>query len=129
MRLAERLWNNPALSGPYNFGPKTNEVIKVSQLVELARRDFGVGPELIQYGCNSDFKHEAKFLALEITKSSSLLDLKPIWSVSQAIQKTVHWYKQYFSGIDPTQLCREDIDAYEKNASEYNHFVNSAPKL
>lgn len=129
MQLAERLWHNPELSGPYNFGPRTDEVITVSQLLELARNTFGVGPELVRYGYDSDSKHEAKSLALEITKAASVLGFKPIWVVSEAVQKTVDWYKCYFDGLDPVQLCKADIDAYEESVIERDLRISDGLKL
>ena len=124
MKLVERSWNNPALSGPFNFGPKTDEVVTVSQLLEMARRGFGAELDLIEYKDDSDLKHETKMLALEIAKTTSILGVKPLWSISEAIQRTTEWYKQYFNGVDPAQLCKADIDAYFKNINDRDSCIN-----
>jgi CDP-glucose 4,6-dehydratase len=129
MKLVERSWHNPALSGPYNFGPKTDEVVTVEQLLEMARRVFGVGPDLIEFGHDGDLKHETKMLALEIAKTSSVLGVKPLWNIGEAIQRTTQWYKEYLNGADPVQLCKEDIGVYETNISERDLHIKGSSHL
>lgn len=129
MELAQRSWHNPALSGPFNFGPKTDEVVTVSQLLEMARRGFGAEFDLVEYKNNGDLKHEAKILALEIAKSSSILGVKPLWSIGEAVQRTTQWYKHYFNGVDPARLCKADIVAYVKNINGRDLCIKGGSQL
>lgn len=120
LQLAEKSWKNSTISGSYNFGPRTDEVITVSQLIELARKCFGAGVNLVKYGYIDNLKYESKLLSLETAKAMSILGYRPVWNTEKSIQKTVLWYKNYFNGIDPTELCKADIDSYEKSLAERN---------
>ena len=126
LQLAEKSWGKPALGGPYNFGPRTDEVITVGQLVEFAGNYFGVDSALSQFGCDDGFKHETKTLTLEIAKASSVLGFKPTWDISEAIQKTVQWYKNYFDGQNAGYLCQSDIDVYEEMGDFSSHLLNGS---
>ncbi len=57
MTLAEKIWQQPALAGAYNFGPPTNETATVRDVVEMAHNSFGRGE--VRYGNGSDGPHEA----------------------------------------------------------------------
>ena len=109
--LAEQLWQHPALSGAYNFGPETHEAATVRQVVQLAQSAYGMGQVI--WGDGTDGPHEAGWLALEIAKARSLLGVKPQWPLEESVRRTVHWYRQHRDGANASALCQSDIDAYE----------------
>lgn len=111
IKLAEQLWQNPTLAGAYNFGPETHEAATVREVVQLAQRAYGQGE--IHWGDGSDGPHEAGWLALEIAKARTVLGVKPRWSLVDAVQRTMHWYRQQLDGIDVRAACEADIAAYE----------------
>ena len=41
--------------------------------------------------------HEAGYLKLDIAKSMTKLEWKPVYTIDEAIQKTIGWYKEYYS--------------------------------
>jgi CDP-glucose 4,6-dehydratase len=112
LTLAEKLWCQPALAGAYNFGPETNDVATVREVVEIARSAHGSG-EVI-YKDNIDGPHEAGLLALEVAKSRHMLCVKPRWLLSDAIKHTMKWYRDQHQGEKARVLCEAQIAAYER---------------
>ena len=110
LRLAERLWDQPALAGPYNFGPLTHEAVSVREVIELARAAYGGGD--IGYSDGADGPREAGWLALEIAKAREVLDVLPRWSLSQAVTRTLQWYRAQASGASALALSDADIAAF-----------------
>ncbi|WP_275097488.1 CDP-glucose 4,6-dehydratase [Sedimenticola hydrogenitrophicus] len=112
LTLAEKLWYQPALAGAYNFGPETNDVATVREVVEIARSVYGSGE--VSYKDNIDGPHEAGLLALEVTKSCHTLGVKPRWLLSDAIKHTMKWYRDQHQGEEARARCEAQIAAYER---------------
>ena len=111
LTLAEKLWQQPAFAGAYNFGPETNQTATVREVVEFARESFGRGE--IRYGNGSDGPYEAGWLALDIAKSTRNLEVHPRWALTESIEKTMSWYRAQFEGQEARELCRVQIAEYE----------------
>ncbi len=111
IRLAEQLWQRPALAGAYNFGPETHEAATVREVATLARNAYGKGE--VSWGDASEGPHEAGWLALEVAKARTTLGVKPRWSLAEAVQRTMHWYRQVDDSADVRAVCEADIAAYE----------------
>jgi len=111
LKLAEKLWFQPELAGAYNFGPKTDEVATVRDVVELARVAYGGGEALFDDQFNGP--HEAGLLALEIAKVRVVLGVSPKWRLSESVSRTVAWYKAQQQGANARNLCEAEIAAYE----------------
>lgn len=111
LKLAERLWAQPALAGAYNFGPETHEAATVREVVQLAQGTFGKGR--VSWGDGSEGPHEAGWLALEISKARTALGVRPRWSLAESVHRTMSWYSQQQEGVSARALCEADIDAYE----------------
>ena len=118
LKLAEQLWQYPELAGAYNFGPETSEAATVREVVQLAKRDYGVGQ--VSWGDGSDGPHEAGWLALEVAKARTVLGIKPRWSLREAVGQTMSWYRHQHEGGDARTLCETDIGIYE-SAFESGH--------
>ncbi len=110
--LAEKIWKQPELAGPYNFGPHTSEAVAVREAIELARTAYGSGD--VRFGDSVTGPHEAGNLTLEIAKSQQVLGLKPRWSLPEAIQHTMLWYKAQQEGQDARKLCESQIALYAR---------------
>jgi len=110
LRLAEVLFEDPALAGDYNFGPSRGEITKVRKVVALAQEAFGAGR--IQWGSDKGGPHEAKTLSLDNGKAARALGVKPVWSLPKAVERTMNWYRRHLAGEKPLQLCREDLKAF-----------------
>ncbi|CAK8724850.1 RfbG [Candidatus Electrothrix laxa] len=109
--LAQQLWSDAKLTGAYNFGPLTHEAAGVREVIELAKSAYGSGK--VQYGESLDGPHEAGRLVLEIAKARELLAVQPRFTLVEAVQRTMQWYRSQHSGADARNLCEQDITAYE----------------
>ena len=111
LRLAQRLWESPALAGAYNFGPLPHEAATVKNVIELASTAY---PEsATSYENESEGPHEAGWLALETAHARQVLGVAPHWSLNTAVARTMNWYRQQHGGADARALCLADIDAWE----------------
>lgn len=109
--LAEKLWTQHSLAGPYNFGPETNEAATVREVVERARQVYGMGE--VAWGGGSEGPHEAGWLALEIAKARAALGAKPRWTLAESVSRTMNWYRRLADGASARVLCENDIADYE----------------
>ena len=111
LRLAERLWDEPALASAYNFGPRTDEAATVGAVVKLAREAFGRGET--QLGDGSEGPHEAGWLALDVAMARSALGVSSRWALVEAVRRTMLWYRRSADGGDSRSLCEADIADFE----------------
>jgi CDP-glucose 4,6-dehydratase len=111
LQLAELLWAQPGLAGAYNFGPHTSEAAPVREVVELAQKSFGRGE--VTFGDGDSWPHEAGWLALETAKVRNVLGVSPRWSLAQAVQRSMAWYRWQIEGHDARDLCITDVGDFE----------------
>jgi len=84
----------------YNFGPGLSDALPVNQMVELAIQSWGKGKyEVVR---SDKQPHEAGLLKLDISKAMVNLKWTPKYQAGVAIEKTIEWYKYYFS--NPTEI-------------------------
>ena len=114
LRLTERLWLNPDLAGPYNFGPDTSEAASVRHVVELARQTYGKGE--VTWGGGQEGPHEAGWLALETAKVRHTLGIVPRWLLGTSVERTLTWYRRFEDRQDVRSLCLQDIADFEAAA-------------
>ncbi len=111
LSLAQKLFEQPALAGAYNFGPESNQAVTVEEVVNLACSAYGTGRT--SYEKNSKGPHEAGWLALEVAKVRVTLGVTPHWTLTKAINQTMAWYRAQHEGADARMLCEAEIAAYE----------------
>jgi len=111
MVLAESLWQQPDLAGAYNFGPESSEVATVREVVEMARKAYGKGK--VHYGATDTGPHEEGWLALDVTRVAYTLGVKSRWTLSEAVEKTMVWYRAQYEGKEARMICESQIDVYE----------------
>lgn len=111
IKLAEQLWKQPTMAGAYNFGPQTHEAATVREVVQLAQHAYGTGQ--VSWGDGTEGPHEAGWLALEIAKARTVLGVNPRWSLTESVQRTIHWYRRQHEGADARVLCEADIFSFE----------------
>lgn len=112
LTLAQKLWEQPALAGAYNFGPDAGEAVAVRDLVELARAAYDEGE--VHFGDGDDGPHEDAWLALNNAKARNVLGVAPRLTPVQAVQRTMAWYRAHKNGADARQLCEAEIVSFEK---------------
>lgn len=109
--LAEKLWEQPSLSGAYNFGPDSREVASVRQVIELAQSAYGSGE--IHFSAEVGGPEEAGWLSLETSKVRATLGYRPRWDLFKSIKKTMNWYQAHYAGTAARFLCEADIAEFE----------------
>lgn len=112
MVLAQRLYQEPQLAGAYNFGPDSRDAASVAQVVDLAALSFGLGQDAWHLVGESG-PHETGWLALETAKARHTLNISPHWSLPQAIEQTMSWYRDWYQGAAARDLCERQIEDYE----------------
>jgi CDP-glucose 4,6-dehydratase len=115
LKLAERLWAEPALAGAYNFGPPTHEAASVREVVLLARQCYGSGE--VSWSESNEGPHEAGWLALDVAKALHVLAIAPRWPLRTAVQRTMSWYRRQHEGASASELCAQEIADYEAHAA------------
>ena len=113
--LAQQLVANPELACAYNFGPDFEEAASVRQVIELAQRTWG-DQSAVHWGHSELGMREAGILRLDTSKSQDELGIRPVWSIDQAVERTVEWYKKQNQGADALYLCDCDINGFESLA-------------
>ncbi|MCK7613973.1 CDP-glucose 4,6-dehydratase [Roseibium sediminicola] len=115
LMLAEKLHeaSDGGFQSAYNFGPEPADIHSVQRLVETMLRHW---PGHWTDASDPDAVHEAGRLSLSIDKARCELGWSPVWSFEDAVERTVHWYRQVDLGADPAQITRDQIAAFEEAA-------------
>jgi CDP-glucose 4,6-dehydratase len=111
LSLMERLWEGPAFSGGWNFGPDDGGARPVSAIVERMVQLWGQGARWEHDA--GPHPHEAHFLKLDCSLARSRLGWTPRLPFDTALEWTIAWYRAYWSGQDARILTQEQIAAYE----------------
>jgi len=107
----------------WNFGPSAKSMHPVKDLVEETIKQWGKGSWRDTSVKNAP--HEAAYLTLSSEKARRRLGWRNVWDFSQAVEKTVLWYKAWhakktdlgeFCLAQIAQYC-EDAQLKEKNVS------------
>jgi CDP-glucose 4,6-dehydratase len=108
--LAQKMSADPvSFAEGWNFGPSLDSIIPVWDIAEMLIEFYGTG-KLIDKS-NSVSVHEAKLLALDISKARFRLGWKPRLNINETLKMVSEWYKRYIHD-DVFQLCCEQIDFY-----------------
>ncbi len=96
----------------WNFGPGVSGTHTVQEVVEEIFSILGKG-HWEQEG-EASF-HEAKLLALDISKSFNLLNWRPTLNFKDTLKLTADWYHHYRSTPDMLDFCRSQIRFFENH--------------
>jgi CDP-glucose 4,6-dehydratase len=108
--LGQKMYNEPSkYCEAWNFGPHLDSVITVWEVATKSIQYYGKG-ELIDVSRQNDL-HEAKLLALDITKARFCLGWKPTLSIDNAIRITIEWYKKY-GKENVYEICKSQINYF-----------------
>lgn len=111
LTLAESLHtsDDERYQSAFNFGPDSNSIQSVEQLLNAAADVTGVSWENTQ---KEGQLHEATLLTLSTEKTSKLLKWNPKWDFKTCISRTIQWYDRFYAGENVKDLVAEDIHAY-----------------
>ncbi len=110
------LQKNSSVSEGWNFGPANNETLSVKEVLGVATKIWTE----ISYHTPEQLNapHEAKLLRLDISKATKELDWKPVWNTLTAIEKTIEWYKNFYT--NKVLSTESDLITYVNQATEKN---------
>ena len=98
----------------WNFGPLTNDEATVADLATALVEAWGDGCWVRDPSAMENV--EAKTLRIAIDKAVTTLHWQPRWRFTEAVGRTVAWYRAYYSGRSSMrQHCLADIKAYEES--------------
>jgi len=105
-------------SDAWNFGPEEESETSVEELVKLTIKYWGRGNYVRD---TATHPHEANLLKLDISKTCKMLSWKPIYEISETVEKTVKWYKSFYSNVPAEKLQQfivNEIADYVKQADK-----------
>lgn len=111
--IAQEQYKDINKADSYNIGPDEKDCITTGTLVN----DFcALWGEEAQWRSISkgNQPHEANFLKLDCSKFRNAFLCSPKWSVSEALNYTVDWYKCYANGGDLRQITKNQMNDYLK---------------
>ena len=111
LTLAARLFaGEEAPRGSWNFAPDPRNAHTVQDVAERIVHDWGHGQVVIAPEAGG--QHEAQLLILSSDKAKAELGWYPRWGFSDAVGKTVEWYRQVGAGADPVGVTERQITEY-----------------
>ncbi|EKD53788.1 MAG: hypothetical protein ACD_60C00153G0008 [uncultured bacterium] len=112
--LAEKIFFAPKqYAEAWNFGPHDKECQPVSSVANQVCEVWGDNAAWEQ--STEQHAHEASFLKLDIAKAQSRLHWHPRFTLQEAIDATVSWYKSWQRGDHMRDVTLAQIE-------RYNHF-------
>lgn len=109
--LGYKLWHNPEVfSGPWNFGPYSQEFYTVGLVVDKII-NFTKSSNWIDISDKSKL-HEANLLMLDISKAIQKLNWKPILNLEESIELTLNWYLNP-TNLNIMQMTLDQLTEYE----------------
>jgi CDP-glucose 4,6-dehydratase len=110
LALAERLWDEPGLAGPWNFGPDAADELPVREVADRVCELWGEG---LRWRAGGDGgPPETAILRLDSTKARRRLGWTPAWRLDEALRATVDWHRAVAGGADARAVCADQISAY-----------------
>jgi CDP-glucose 4,6-dehydratase len=108
LKLGQAILEGRDVNRSWNFGPEGE--MSVLEVLQLAHE---IWPDVEwEVDATPTHPHMVYLLKLDSTESRKLLGWKPIWTIEEAIKRTVLWYKDYYEdGIVTTDI---DIEEYEE---------------
>jgi CDP-glucose 4,6-dehydratase len=114
--LAEKLMGSPQdFAESWNFGPEQADEQPVSAVVERVVQLWG--PPATWTRDERSHPHEAGCLRLDSSKARTRLRWRSQWTLDQALQATVAWYKAYATGAEMREFTIRQMSEYPQTSS------------
>ena len=108
LKVGQKLQEDPVkFSTSFNFGPSIENNKTVMEVVQRLVSYYGKGRVVDASDPNA--VHENTLLSLDVSKAYNMLNWKAKWSLTQAVEKTVDWYKAALTTSDMYDFCQEQI--------------------
>jgi CDP-glucose 4,6-dehydratase len=110
LAMAKLMYLNPESPKVLNFGPSLESQVSVREILEYVSSgvdnfQLGKSLSLLQY-------KESQYLLLDSSLAAQHLDWIPKLDWKTSVNMTLEWYRNYYSGAEPSQLMQKDIDQY-----------------
>jgi CDP-glucose 4,6-dehydratase len=107
LMLGEKMYNNPVeYAEAWNFGPELSSITPVWNIAQSVINNYERGE--LKDVSDPNAVHEAKLLALDISKARFKLGWAPTLNIDETIKYTVDWYKDY-NNTEVYELCKQQI--------------------
>lgn len=107
--LGAKMFNCPIdYTSGWNFGPNSESIVPVRDIADIIVNKWGKGNCI---NTSDKAYHEANLLSLDCTKAKTYLNWSPKLSIEEALEFTVHWYKNY-KDTCIYDLCTKQIKDY-----------------
>ncbi|MCF8019094.1 MAG: CDP-glucose 4,6-dehydratase [Vallitaleaceae bacterium] len=107
LMLGEKMYKQPVeYAEAWNFGPELSSIIPVWDIAQSVINNYESGD--LKDVSDPNAVHEAKLLALDISKARFKLGWVPTLNIDETIKYTVDWYKDY-NNMDVYELCKQQI--------------------
>ena len=110
LTVAMRQYEDRSFAGYYNVGPDDEDCIATGELVDLFCGFWG--GEARWENRYDGGPHEANFLKLDCSRVKKIFGWRPRYHVSQAVEKTVEWTKEWLSGGDVRACTDRQIEEF-----------------
>lgn len=110
LTVAMRQYEDRSFAGYYNVGPDDEDCIATGELVDLFCGFWG--GEARWENRYDGGPHEANFLKLDCSCVKKTFGWRPRYHVSQAVEKTVEWTKEWLSGGDVRACTDRQIEEF-----------------
>ena len=95
LSAAALTFESPKLAGEYNIGPELSDCITAGEMAKLFCESWGPDAGTV-YRPDGGPK-EAGFLKLDCTKVRETFGYRPHFSVKEAVEMSVEWYRAYYA--------------------------------
>jgi CDP-glucose 4,6-dehydratase len=114
--LAQKLYENQEdYAEGWNFGPNEKDVKSVDWILDKMIAKWPNSSWELDKNSNP---HEADFLKLDISKAESKLGWKPVWELSQTLDKIIDWHKNWLNKEDMQIICLAEIEEYTRDMNK-----------
>jgi len=113
LALAERLLTDgPAFGEAWNFGPAEDDARPVRWVAARALARWPGAPAWRAE--ETATPHEAGQLRLDAAKARARLGWRPRWGLSEAVDRTVDWYRAHAAGAEMRKATLDQIEAFTR---------------
>ncbi len=119
------LEGKPEFAEAWNFGPRNEDNISVKEVAEIAKLfwdDINYNQET---ALSNNQPHESSYLTLDCSKANGKLNWNEVWNIETAIEKTINWYKLFYSKNEIS--TENDIADYIEEATNKDLVWTSLP--
>lgn len=108
LKVGQKLIENPVeYATSFNFGPHISANKTVLEVVRRLVDYYGKGKVVDASDPNAVYEHT--LLYLDVTKAYMMLQWESKWSLQEAVEKTVDWYKAVLTTADMYDFCIQQI--------------------